>query len=239
MQQIVDNMTISRLRDVIMTEKSGTNPIELLRTHSLASAVQDEIERLVLSGEFSSGAKLGEAQVASRLGVSRGPIREAFRGLEQAGVVRIERNRGVFVREIALEEADQNYVVRGALEELAGKLIAPRITDEEVRSLEAITKRIETALSRNDIAACVGLNFEFHLRIIDLTQNTKLINAYRRITRELMLFRTKSHIPRESLKEHRGIIDALASRDPKAASAAMLAHVEAGRRRMHAALKPT
>lgn len=223
-----------------MTKRQAVLPstIELLRTHSLASAAQDEIERLILSGEYAPGEKLGEAEVAARLGISRGPVREAFRGLDQAGMVRFERNRGVFVREIALEEAADNYVVRGVLEELAGRLIAPTITDEEIRGLRAITNRMEAAIERNDHAASAGLNFEFHLRLLDLTRNPKLIAVYRNITKELIIFRSKAHFPQESLDEHRGIIDKLAARDPAAASKAMLRHVEAGWHRMRPALDP-
>ena len=65
--------------------------------------------------------------MALRLGVSRGPVREAFRGLEEVGLVRFEKNRGVFVREIDLAQADQNYVVRGALEALAARILAEKI----------------------------------------------------------------------------------------------------------------
>jgi len=72
----------------------------LLQTSSLTSVVQGELERMILSGELAPGAKLTEMALATRLGVSRGPLREAFRMLEEAGLVRTEKNRGVFVRDI-------------------------------------------------------------------------------------------------------------------------------------------
>ena len=77
--------------------------IALLRTASLSSAAQQEIERMILGGEIAPGAKLTEAHLTERLGISRGPIREAFRMLEEAGLVRQEKNRGVFVRAIPVE----------------------------------------------------------------------------------------------------------------------------------------
>src|SRR5262245_54161957 len=94
---------------------SAETTLALLRDRSLASAAQEEIEKLILSGDLPAGSKIGEAEMALRLGISRGPVREAFRGLEEVGLVRFEKNRGVFVREIDLAEAEQNYVVRGAL----------------------------------------------------------------------------------------------------------------------------
>ena len=78
--------------------------IELLQSHSLTTLVQREIERMILAGNLASGDKLNEAEIAIRLGVSRGPVREAFRALEEAGLVRTEKNRGVFVRVIAIDE---------------------------------------------------------------------------------------------------------------------------------------
>jgi DNA-binding GntR family transcriptional regulator len=74
--------------------------------------VQAEIERLILAGDLAPGAKLTEAMLADRLGVSRGPMREAFRILEEAGLVRLEKNRGVFVRSIPLQEAMEIYDLR-------------------------------------------------------------------------------------------------------------------------------
>src|SRR5207237_5672406 len=92
--------------------------IALLQNSSLTTVVQQEIERAILAGEYQPGSKLIEATLAERMGVSRGPVREAFRMLEEAGLVRNEKNRGVFVRAIAIEEALEIYDLRAVLEEL-------------------------------------------------------------------------------------------------------------------------
>jgi len=89
--------------------------IETLRGNSLASLTQREIERMIVSGELAVGARLNGSDIADTLGVSRGPVREAIRALDEAGLVRVEKNRGVFVRQVTLEEADQIYEVRAAL----------------------------------------------------------------------------------------------------------------------------
>ena len=75
--------------------------IELLQSHSLTTLVQRELERRILAGELEPGDKLTEEDIAGALNVSRGPVREAFRALEQAGLVRMEKNRGVFVRQVS------------------------------------------------------------------------------------------------------------------------------------------
>ena len=87
----------------IATSKRPTDAstaIEMLREHSLATLAQQELERRIISGEIAAGTKLNEVEVASALGVSRGPVREAFSALSQAGLVRVEKNRGVFVRQM-------------------------------------------------------------------------------------------------------------------------------------------
>src|SRR5258706_11452374 len=86
--------------------------IALLQTNSLSMLVQRELERRILAGELGAGAKLNEATIADMLGVSRGPVREAFRSLEESGLVRLEKNRGVFVRQVSVEEADEIYELR-------------------------------------------------------------------------------------------------------------------------------
>src|SRR5262245_3364669 len=77
----------------------GAAAIALLQTSSLPTLVQKELERMILAGDLPAGSKLSEATIAELLGVSRGPVREAFRALEESGLVRLEKNRGVFVRQ--------------------------------------------------------------------------------------------------------------------------------------------
>ena len=92
--------------------------IEMLREHSLATLAQQELERRIISGEIAAGAKLNEVEVAAALGVSRGPVREAFSALSQAGLVRVEKNRGVFVRDVVAEEgAEHAQEVEGILDD--------------------------------------------------------------------------------------------------------------------------
>ena len=79
--------------------------IRLVQSNSLATLVEREIERMILAGDLAAGAKMTEANIAQKLGVSRGPVREAFRSLEASGLVRLEKNRGVYVRQISLKES--------------------------------------------------------------------------------------------------------------------------------------
>src|SRR6266851_3685099 len=127
--------------------------IALVQSNSLPMLVQKELERMILAGDLAAGAKLNEAAVADLLGVSRGPVREAFRALEASGLVRLEKNRGVFVRQISVDEADEIYEVRAALDEFVGRRLAQTASAEQVRDLRARVERMERAAAKGDIDA--------------------------------------------------------------------------------------
>ncbi|MSP48694.1 MAG: FCD domain-containing protein [Alphaproteobacteria bacterium] len=214
--------------------------IGFLRTTSLSSLVQEEIVRMILSGELDAGAQVKEFAISDRLGVGRSSVREAFRALEEAGLVRLEKNRGVFVREIGDDEAEEMYAVRAGLDELAGRLLAPRITAAEIDELRRHVDELEAWLAPDAFATYFPLNLRFHDRIVEMTGNRKLLVVYRRLINEMHLLRRRGLLRGGGLlvsnDEHRSIVDALASRDADTAAAAMRDHVRSGRDRMLAAV---
>lgn len=213
-------------------------PIRLVQSSSLAMLVQREIERMILGGELAAGAKLTEATIAERLGVSRGPVREAFRALESSGLVRLEKNRGVFVRQISIREADEIYELRAVLDEFVGRRLAQVVTPVQVRELRQIVERMDKATARNDVDAYLAANLAFHDRLVELTGNAKLLVTYRRLVNELHLFRratlTQGGALPVSTREHRDIVDRIAAGQVAAAGRALHEHVLASRSRMHA-----
>lgn len=210
--------------------------IALLRTASLSSAAQQEIERMILAGEIAPGAKLTEAWLSERLGISRGPIREAFRMLEEAGLVRQEKNRGVFVRDIPLDEAVEIYDLRAAMDELIGRRLATSITPEQSKKARAIVDRMEAAAKSGDVDAYHLLNLQFHDALVEFAGNRKLAAIYRKLVKELALFRRRNLNDRgvlpHSVAEHRQILKAIASGDAEAAGRAMYEHVIESKERM-------
>lgn len=225
-----------------MANAPALSAIELLQTKSLPMLVQDEIVRMLHAGELASGAKLNEVALATRLGVSRGPVREAFRALEEAGLVKLEKNRGVFVREISDAEAHELYDVRAGLDDLAGRLLAPIITDAQVAELRAMVDAMD-GLGAAGIDAYFPSNIRFHDRIVEMTGNCKLLGMYRRLVNEMHLLRRHGLVHGGGLAvsngEHRAIVDMLARRDPDGAARAMRHHVSAGRERMVASRVPS
>lgn len=227
-----------------VTQKRPTDAstaIEVLREHSLATLAQQELERRIISGEIAAGAKLNEVEMATALGISRGPVREAFSALAQAGLVRVEKNRGVFVRQVSLEEANEFYEVRAALEGLIGQLAARRIAIDEIEALRTVVRRMHQTQKGRRADEYFALNVEFHDLLARAARNNALLAHYRGIVNQLDLYRraTIAHgaenIPL-STQEHEAIVDAVAARDEQRAQALLTEHVLVSRARLHAAL---
>jgi phosphonate utilization transcriptional regulator len=192
---------------------------------------------MILAGDLVPGSKLNEALLAKALGVSRGPVREAFRALEESGLVRLEKNRGVYVRQIPLEEADAIYELRAVLDDFVGRRVASTASPEAVRALRGDIARMEKATARNDVDNYLAANLDFHDRLVTLAGNAKLLLIYRRLANELRLFRRATLAQGDTLavstREHREIVDQIAAGKVAAAGRALYDHVMASRERMH------
>ena len=216
--------------------------IELLQSHSLTTLVQRELERRILAGELEPGDKLTEEDIAGALNVSRGPVREAFRALEQAGLVRTEKNRGVFVRQVSVSDADEIYEVRAGLDELIGRLLATRIEPGQLTELRELLKKMQKAARAKSVDDYYPLNVQFHDRLAEFTGNRTLVAHYRRLVNELHLYRRETLARGAdsfpiSTREHSEIVDALARRDADRAGKLMYEHAMESRDRLHAALE--
>jgi len=220
---------------------SAAREIELLRSLSLASLVQRELERRILSGELVPGRKLNEEEIALIFNVSRGPVREAFRALESAGLLRVEKNRGVYVRQVSVQEADEIYEVRAGIDELIGRLLAERITPAQVTQLRALLKRMQAQAKARNVAEYYPLNVQFHEMLALFTGNTALVSTYKRLVNALHLYRreTLARGPDSfpiSTREHADIVEAIAKGDADRAGKLLYQHAMESRDRLHAAL---
>jgi phosphonate utilization transcriptional regulator len=227
-----------RSHDGVVAPGAGVGAsIILLQSNSLPGLVQRELERMILAGDLIPGSKLNEALLAKALGVSRGPVREAFRALEESGLVRLEKNRGVYVRQIPIAEADDIYELRAVLDDFVGRRVAATASPEAVRSLRGDVARMEKTAARNDVDSYLTANLDFHDRLVTLAGNAKLLLIYRRLANELRLFRRATLAQGDTLsvstREHREIVDQIAAGKVAAAGRALYDHVMASRDRMH------
>ncbi len=226
-----------------MTRATAPTTLQLVQSNSLPELVYAEIEQLILRGELVSGQHVNESELAARFGTSRGPIREALRALEEAGLVRSEKNRGVFVREISVAEADEIYDVREALDQLIGERVADRATPEQVRDLKAVAAEMDAATSLQDVKRYHALNLKFHDMLVDFAGNARLAASYRLLTKELLLFRLRGLRDgggfAVSNTEHKAVIKAIAARDGARAGQLLRQHAAESRARMHKAADHT
>ena len=203
--------------------------ITLLQTRSLSSVVQGELERLIVSGDLPPGARLREVALAARLGVSRGPLREAFRMLEEAGLVRTEKNRGVTVRSLPVHEAIEIFDLRATMEQMVGRRLAESMAPAGIKELRGLVDRMDDAVKAKDAQRYHLLNLGFHDRLVEMAGNGKLTAVYRKLIKELSLFRrlnlAESRLLPVSVSEHRQIVKAIASGDADLAGAALFNHV--------------
>lgn len=218
---------------------STPSTLHILQQSSLPAAVQAEIEQLILGGELAAGQRINEVALALRFRTSRGPVREALRALEECGLVRAERNRGVFVREVTLAEADEVYDLREVLDELIGRRLAAELTPPQLGELQQHVAAMDRAVTARDVDAYHQLNLRFHEMLVDAVGNSHLSATYRRLTKELLLYRLQGLKDgggfQVSNTEHKAILRAIASRDPERAGRVLREHAADSRARMHRA----
>jgi DNA-binding GntR family transcriptional regulator len=216
-----------------MNSDTALTQLRARRAQSLSSLAAEEIERMIVAGELQSGDRINESTLAQMFGISRGPIREACRSLEKSGLVRVETNRGAFVREMSVAQAAEIYDVRAHLFGLVGRLAAGNATERNVAELQAMVKEMERA---RDIDVYYPLNVAFHARLVELCGNTRLAELYKSLSKELHLYRRRGLVQGESMvssnREHARIIEALRNRDADLAEREMVRHILAGKARL-------
>jgi len=222
-----------------MIQTAVPSVLQLVQANSLPGLVQAEIEQLILRGELAVGQRINESDLASRFGMSRGPIREALRALEESRLVRSEKNRGVFVREVSIDEADEIYDVREALDQLIGQRVAERTTPEQLRDMQTVVAAMDDATAVQDIKRYHALNLKFHDMLVDFAGNARLTETYRLLTKGLLLFRLRGLQDgggfSVSNTEHKAVVEAIAARDSARAGRLLRRHAVESRARMHKA----
>lgn len=202
----------------------------------LGGAVHERIEQLVLTGAIPAGGRVNELKLATQLNVSRGPVREALRALEHAGLLVAIPNRGVFVRKVALEDALDLYDIRAGLARVAGRLAARRMSKAQLARLSATHHRMARACADRDVKAYYTANLAFHSLLIEYAGNARLTAMSEAVRNELQLYLRNAVGGPAQLKnshgEHEAILDAIADGDAERAGAAFEAHIVAGKQRM-------
>lgn len=198
------------------------------KSFSLADQVFDRLENDILTGVYPRGSVLTEMKLCQELGVSRTPIREALRRLEQEHLIE-SHSRGLVVIGITRQDAMLIYEVRKRIEGLAAGVCAAKITDEQLAQMRDIIDLQEFYAQKQDSEKVRMLDNQFHEAVYRAGGSAVLYDTLMPLHRKIQKYRKASLAVRsrakESSREHRQVFEAIAARDPKAAEQAMLAHV--------------
>lgn len=213
--------------------ESGTpaaqgQPTRLIERRVLRDEVRERLMEDILSGKLQPGERIVETRVAKELGLSQTPVREALRDLELLGFVVTSAFRGATVRRVSPEDWAEIYPIRAALEGVAARAAAERISEEDVRRLRGLIDVMRSASQRGDKHATIAADIEFHAHIVELSGNRVLKQLWQSLRLATTTFLTVSvtHRPLLELAErHTVVLEALISRDGAAAEAAMRSHI--------------
>jgi DNA-binding GntR family transcriptional regulator len=195
---------------------------------NLRAQIKDVILQRIVSHEYPPGARLVETRIAQELGVSQAPVREALRDLEQLGCVVHEPFRGCSVRAFSAQELIEAFPVRAALEALAAKLAAERITEAELLQLAELVETMRAAADRGDAHDQSRANASFHATIVRAARNATLERQWSFLEPFSRTYLTVSQPGLDLLalsERHVPILDALRARDGDAAATAMHRHL--------------
>ena len=190
-------------------------------------------------GRWSSGAHLREVELATELGVSRTPVREALRRLASEGVLAFEPHIGATVPDWSQADLEEIFALRSRLESYAAELAALHAEDAAISAMREATRAMESAAFSGDVPNAVAVtdsNDRFHRLIVSASRSRRLAGFISSIVELPLVVRTfgrfDAHAMRRSIAHHDEIIEAISHRDPVWAAAVMRAHIQAGRQVM-------
>ncbi|GLZ32378.1 GntR family transcriptional regulator [Lentzea sp. NBRC 105346] len=201
-----------------------TQPLHL----SLAGQAVDVLRELVLTGELPAGSRVNEVEIAHRLGISRGPLREAIRGLAAEGLLELVPHRGARVPMADQAEVKALFELRTALECAAAELAASRRTDVDIARLRAVSEE-----SRRNYHAGVKfpyrLDLAFHQALLEAARSPRIAEQVRLVQQKVVLLRARleDDAPHQfaSMDDHDELINAVVAGDAQRAGQIMRKHL--------------
>lgn len=211
---------------------SAADRLETLRDVPLATVARDDVLGMILRGELQPGQRINEPDMASRLGISRVPVREALRQLESTGLVVARKHAGVFVHEPLAQEVRELYEMRGMLDGFAGKRAAHLAAEARgalAGLLDESIAEMKAAFAAHDVQRYYRENLRFHWAIVQASGNRAMADTYRGVVQKLHLSRLKNLSRdtgmRASIADHEKIARALRKGDVVRCEELMARHV--------------
>lgn len=205
-------------------------PIKLDSYKPLREVVSEALREAIVAGILQPGERLMEIQLAEELGVSRTPVREAIRKLELEGFVVMVPRRGTYVADLSIKDINEVYEIRTSLDVLAAGLAAERITEEELEQMERLLVEIGEYMDKEDIERIVEVDTKFHDILYRASRNDRLVGIIFNLREQFTRFRTVSIAypgrQKNTLEEHRKLLEAIAQRNVDMAQQLAREHME-------------
>lgn len=211
---------------------TGKIDTQNFRPDVLADQVSRVLTDAILKGRLKGGDRLMEQKLQEQFGISRSPLREAFRDMEKKGLVVIIPRKGTYVRRITREDIEENFPVRAVLEALAAKQAYPRMTPENLDEMSQALLYMERAVKENDTKAYWKSHLEFHESFIKASSNNVLINLLKTLRMHSLWYRFSYQYYQEDLQKnltvHQKIFDLFRNQhsDPYELEALVKNHIE-------------
>ena len=187
------------------------------RSRSLHATVVTQLRDLIVEGELPAGARLAERLLCERLGISRTPLREAFKVLASEGLVELLPNRGARVAPLDEADIENMFEVMAALEALAGTLACARIEEAELAEIAALHYEMLAQYTRRNLPEYFRLNQAIHAAIVAAARNPVLAATYQGLASRIRRARYFANLSderwRQAVSEHEAILAALQVRD--------------------------
>lgn len=188
--------------------------------------IADQLRSDIISGELAPGTKLNEQGLATRFGVSRGPIRDVLLQLTKEGLLATKSNVGASVAEMLSPSMQKLMIdIRRRIETFAVKKLKGQLDDEDFESLDYILERFKTAFREGDFTEVTKADIEFHKYLVEKAGGQELVNLWYPVVLRMRMNYKRIDRPREGVAEHRAIIDALRNDDVKLAAKALKANI--------------
>lgn len=223
---------------VLAAQPEAPRAVRPVASGTLPGTVAEQLRERIIQGEFRPGARLNERALGDLLGVSRTPLREAFRVLAAEGLVQMAPNRGAQVAVLSETSIREAFEVIGGLEAMSCRLACERATEAEIAEIRALTYEMMASHARLDLPAYYRCNRLIHQRIGQAAHNALLLQLYEAQNVRIQNLRFVSNENRakwdQAMREHVEMADALAARDAERLAAIMRAHLQ---RKCEAALR--
>lgn len=205
-------------------------------SYSLSLQARKQIEEFVLDGILRTGDKITERDMATRLGMSRAPIREAIRDLVNAGLLEQISARQIVVRQLLVTEIEEIFNIRALLEGKAAALAAANRHSGQLEQLQDLLEQMILVARSLDYPTYFDLNIQFHKLIHQIANAPRLLGLIDQIMRESLLLRSRSLVNEDhiqnSINEHSQILKSLETGDSELADLLMTRHVQNGFNRL-------